>query len=118
MTSRLRGPGGLRLAALLVPALAAALPAQTREVNYDEGRVGSWPLSDPLLLKSGQRVADAKTWIKKQRPATLRLFETQVYGAAPERCAGRPRTPKLEPQGLTGPTPARSMRSPRWLRHA
>jgi hypothetical protein len=79
---------------LIACALVSARPApdQSREANYDEAKVGTNALPDPLALKKNKRVADARTWVKTQRPAILRLFETEVYGRSP----GRPREMKFE----------------------
>jgi hypothetical protein len=59
--------------------------AQPKEANYDEAKVPSYTLPDPLVMTNGQPVADAKTWRKKRRPEILRLFETHVYGRSPVR---------------------------------
>lgn len=56
-------------------------------VNYDEAKVGTYTLPDPLVLANGQRVRDVKTWTQKRRPELIRLFEENEYGRAP----GRPR---------------------------
>src|SRR3954453_19525182 len=54
-------------------------------VNYDESRVGTYTLPDPLLLANGKPVRDAKTWNEKRRPEIVRLFEENQYGRAPGR---------------------------------
>src|SRR5690242_14726419 len=37
--------------------------------NYDESKADPFPtLPDPLLLKDGTKVTDAKTWWEKRRP--------------------------------------------------
>src|SRR5258708_6788005 len=53
--------------------------------NYDESKVGTYTLPDPLLLQNGQPVRDADTWFKKRRPELLKLYETYIYGRVPER---------------------------------
>jgi hypothetical protein len=74
------------------PAATAAKPDATMiagiPVNYDESKVGTYTLHDPLVLSDGTRVRDAKTWKEKRRPEILKLFETQQYGVAPDRPAG------------------------------
>ena len=45
------------------PAVVAGIP-----VNYDEAKVGTYTLPDPLVLANGKRVKDAKTWWTKRRP--------------------------------------------------
>ncbi len=56
-------------------------------VNYDEARVGTYTLPDPLLLANGKPVRDAKTWNEKRRPEIVRLFEENQYGRSPGRPA-------------------------------
>ncbi|HEV2863915.1 MAG TPA: hypothetical protein VGX48_23165 [Pyrinomonadaceae bacterium] len=62
------------------PADVAGIP-----VNYDESRVGTYTLPDPLVLSGGRRVRDAKTWYGKRRPELLRLFEEHQFGRSPGR---------------------------------
>jgi hypothetical protein len=57
-------------------------------VNYDEARVGSYSLPDPLLLVDGKPVRDAKTWAQKRRPEIVHLFEENQFGRSPGRPAG------------------------------
>ncbi len=64
------------------PTVVAGIP-----VNYDEAKVGTYTLPDPLLLEDGKQVKDAKTWWTKRRPQIVSLFETQQYGKAPGRPA-------------------------------
>jgi hypothetical protein len=56
-------------------------------VNYDESKVGTYTLADPLKLENGKAVKDAKTWYSKRRPEILKMFETQQYGVMPGRPA-------------------------------
>ncbi len=56
-------------------------------VNYDESKVGTYTLTDPLILNNGKPVRDAKTWTKERRPEIVEMFETQQYGRAPGRPA-------------------------------
>ena len=56
-------------------------------VNYDESKVGTYTLPDPLKLENGKPVRDAKSWMKKRRPEIVKIFETQQYGIAPGRPA-------------------------------
>ncbi|HZF38195.1 MAG TPA: acetylxylan esterase, partial [Blastocatellia bacterium] len=57
-------------------------------VNYDESRVGTYTLPDPLTLNNGAPARDAKTWIQKRRPEIVRLFEENQFGRSPGRPAG------------------------------
>jgi hypothetical protein len=60
--------------------LVAGIP-----VNYEEARVGTYTLPDPLLLANGKPVRDAKTWNEKRRAEIVRLFEENQYGRSPGR---------------------------------
>jgi hypothetical protein len=64
------------------PEVIAGIP-----VNYEEAKVGSYSLPDPMTLANGKPVRDAKTWWTKRRPEIVALFETQQYGRAPVRPA-------------------------------
>jgi len=64
-------------------AVVAGIP-----VNYDEAKVGTYTLPDPLVLANGKPVRDAKTWNQTRRPEIVRLFEENQYGRAPGRPAG------------------------------
>jgi len=59
--------------------------AQRREVNYDEAKVPPYTLPDPLVSEDGAKITDARTWKARRRPQVLRLFESEVYGRAPQR---------------------------------
>jgi len=64
---------------------AAGLNGQAkRDVNYDEAKVGSLLIPDPLKCEDGSKVFTAGEWIAKRRPELLRLFEREVYGKTPE----------------------------------
>lgn len=66
----------LMLLLACVPLGAQAVP----EANYDEAKVGSYTLPDPLTLLNGKPVKDAATWTRERRPELMRLFEEQVFG--------------------------------------
>jgi hypothetical protein len=65
------------------PAVVAGIP-----VNYDEARVGTSVLPDPLVLADGKPVRDARTWTTRRRAEILRLFEENQFGRSPGRPAG------------------------------
>src|SRR5688572_28556593 len=48
--------------------------------NYDESKVPSYTLPDPLTTLSGKKVTTRTTWQSIRRPEILRLFEDNVYG--------------------------------------
>ena len=56
-------------------------------VNYDEAKVGTYTLPDPLVLANGQTVRDAKSWYQKRRPEIVHLFEENQFGRSPGRPA-------------------------------
>jgi hypothetical protein len=54
------------------------------KTNYDEAKVPTYTLPDPLVMRNGEKVRDAATWNRRRRPELLRLFETNVYGRRPD----------------------------------
>lgn len=53
------------------------------KLNYDESKVGSYSLPDPLQLKNGGRIADAAAWQAKRRSEVLQDFRDLMYGHTP-----------------------------------
>jgi hypothetical protein len=78
--------------ALVFLCLAVALAAQTIPVNYDEAKVGSYTLPDPLVTADGKRITDAQAWMKTRRPE--RDFTRKSGGRVivPVVCAGHVRS--------------------------
>ncbi len=72
-----------RLLVLLVCTFFLLPGFAQKEANYDESKVPSFSLPDPLILDNGKKVKSVKVWEKKRRPQLLRLFEEQVYGKMP-----------------------------------
>jgi hypothetical protein len=76
--------------ALLALALGYLLPAgraaDAIPINYDEAKVGTDPLPDPLTFANGRAVKSTRAW-RERRQELLELFQTYVYGRSP----GRPR---------------------------
>lgn len=69
---------------IILLGLVSGLHGQAKKnVNYDESKVGIFPVPDPLKCEDGSRVATADEWTKKRRPEVLRLFEREVYGKTP-----------------------------------
>jgi len=88
---------------------AAALLAQNNpppaevagiKVNYDEAKVGTYTLPDPLTLANGKKVTTAKVWNEVRRPEIVKLFEENQYGA-PKKLL-----PESHFKTFEGPTPA------------
>lgn len=69
-------------ATLLLLTLSAASQNQQFVPNYDESKVGSFTLPDPLLMSDGRRVTNARQW-RERRQEIIRLYETHVYGRTP-----------------------------------
>ena len=70
--------------ASLRPGADARNPQATNPVNYDEAKASPYTsLPDPLVLKNGKKVTDAKTWWEKRRPEIVEDFDREVYGRQP-----------------------------------
>lgn len=53
------------------------------ETNFDETKVGTLALPDPLVCNDGTPVRDTATWRARRRPELLKLFANEVYGRTP-----------------------------------
>ncbi len=51
--------------------------------NYDEKKVSSYTLPDPLVMANGERVDSAEKWFKVRRPEILEFYQTEIYGRIP-----------------------------------
>jgi (4-O-methyl)-D-glucuronate---lignin esterase len=51
--------------------------------NYDESKIPTYTLPDPLMQANGKRVNSTKTWRSVRRPELLKLYETEIYGRVP-----------------------------------
>lgn len=59
-------------------------PKAPNAANADESKATTYTsLPDPLILKNGTKVADAKTWWNKRRPEIVEDFDREVYGRVP-----------------------------------
>lgn len=54
-------------------------------VNYEEAKVGTYKLPDPLLFSDGKPVLTPGEWREKRRPEIVRLFEENQFGRSPGR---------------------------------
>jgi hypothetical protein len=58
--------------------------------NYDEAKANPYPnLPDPLTLKNGKKVKDARIWWSKRRSEIVEDFDREIYGRVPKN------TPKV-----------------------
>ncbi|MCH5377157.1 MAG: acetylxylan esterase [Planctomycetes bacterium] len=71
------------LLALALTSIAQPAAAQSKEANYDEGKVPSYTLPSPLVSEDGQVIDSVKLWWEKRRPEILELFQREVYGRSP-----------------------------------
>jgi len=69
----------LMITVMLIPAFSQTAPFVP---NYDESRVPSYTLPDPLTFESGGKVADVAHW-DRRRAEIFALFEREVYGISP-----------------------------------
>jgi hypothetical protein len=75
--SRAQDPAG--------PKPPSGLTAPTgHKTNYDEAKVGTYTLPDPLVLNDGEPVKDAATWFQRRRPEILELYRSTIYGRIPK----------------------------------
>ncbi len=69
----------IALTAALAPVFAQSRP----ETLYDEAKVPKYTLPDPLTLKSGGKVKDARTWFDQRRPEILAMYQEEMFGHSP-----------------------------------
>ncbi len=60
-----------------------SLTAQKADYAYDESKVPSYTLPDPLIFNNGSKVRNKKDW-DKRRAEIFKMFENEVYGNSPE----------------------------------
>jgi hypothetical protein len=60
-------------------------PSAPNAANIDESKASRYTsLPDPLLLKNGKKVTDAKIWWSKRRPEIVEDFDKEIYGRLPK----------------------------------
>ena len=53
--------------------------------NYDEAKANPYPtLPDPLILKNGKKVKEARVWWSKRRAEIIEDFDREIYGRVPK----------------------------------
>jgi hypothetical protein len=67
------------IAAFVLPSILSQSPP----ANYDESKVGTYTLPDPLRFNNGKPVRHASDWTKRRRAEVLDLFAENVYGRSP-----------------------------------
>ncbi len=68
---------------LAVSLIMSQVTAQRPGFNYDEAKVPSYELPDPLLSSSGTRITSSQQWEAARRLEIRKLFEDHVYGRRP-----------------------------------
>jgi hypothetical protein len=92
-----------RILSALVVFSVMSVPLFSQEPNYDESKVGTYTLPDPLVLSNGKKVADVKIWKTKRRHEILTLFENHVYGKLPGKPEGmRFKVKSIDQEALNG----------------
>jgi hypothetical protein len=75
--------------AMTVPPCSAMVVRLSRNVlitaNYDEAKVGTYTLPDPLRLENGNPVTSPEVWLHKRRPEILDLYKEKIYGQTPSQ---------------------------------
>lgn len=60
-------------------------PQAPNAANIDESKAAPYTdLPHPLVLRSGAKVTDAKTWWSKRRPEIIEDFDREIYGRMPK----------------------------------
>ena len=76
--------GAFAAAGMLLPVSSAQTArARSHGRNYEEAKVGSYTLPDPLTDKDGRRVTDADSWSAVRRQEILGDFRDLMYGHSP-----------------------------------
>jgi hypothetical protein len=81
--------------AIFILIYAACIPfmcAAPFVANYDEEKVGTFYLPEPLTMVDGTLVKTAEDWKTKRRPEILELYRKHMFGRSP----GRPEDLKFE----------------------
>ena len=71
--------------------LAVLMTFPIQEPNYDEARVPTYKLPDPLVFNDGSPISNANQW-RMRRNEIIQLFEEHVYGSMPKRPHGNERS--------------------------
>jgi hypothetical protein len=58
-------------------------PKAPNAANYDEAKVGTYTLPDPLTMNDGSKVTTPEQWWQKRRPEIASAFDREIYGVMP-----------------------------------
>ena len=70
---------------LIIMGAASIAAAEEFPINYDESKVASYTLPDPLRTEAGETIGTPEQWRVTRRPQVLELFRSHVYGRSPGR---------------------------------
>jgi len=71
--------------ASLRPGADGRNPQASNAANYDEAKANFYPsLPDPLILKNGKRITNAKVWWQQRRSEIIEDFDREIYGRVPK----------------------------------
>ena len=74
----------MRLMSTIAALLALSAWSAEPEVNYDETKVPTYTLEDPLVFADGTKLKSATEW-PKRRAEILDIFAREMYGAEPPK---------------------------------
>ena len=58
-------------------------PKSPDSANFDESKVTPYSLPDPLVMKNGKKVKNARMWWQQRRPEIVEDFDREIYGRVP-----------------------------------
>jgi len=70
-------------------------PRSPHAANFDETKVTTYRLPNPLVLRDGKKVKNARTWWAQRRPEIVEDFDGEIYGRVPSN------TPKVNWQVMS-----------------
>jgi hypothetical protein len=73
-----------RFSLVIMISLLSFASQQTSSTNYDESKVGTYTLPDPLVFNDGTPVRNATDWTRRRRAEVLELFAANIYGHSPQ----------------------------------
>ncbi|HUS01397.1 MAG TPA: hypothetical protein VMY77_06710 [Chitinophagaceae bacterium] len=65
-----------------------SVSGQNNSINYEESKVPSYKLPDPLSAPNGKKIMSPLQWTKMQRPYMMQMMQNYVYGKFPGKPKG------------------------------